>query len=174
MKKLIALLLLLCTLTLLLSSCGSKKIEKPEDTNLEYWLLEKLDTDGCTELYIMGSNAHYYLAKGYEAEVNEKGHLVAPKAAVTYMVKRYPYRDWGLLWRISTIHITDPNVFVWGLTINSSREEFVETMTELGFEFSSENEKVISYKKGRTIVSLTFEMELQLWYNIKHFGSYIF
>lgn len=41
MKKLIALLLLLCTLTLALSSCGGEKIEKPEDTNLEHWLLDR-------------------------------------------------------------------------------------------------------------------------------------
>ena len=40
--RIIALILLLCTVTLMFSSCGSEKIEKPEDTNLEYWLLDKL------------------------------------------------------------------------------------------------------------------------------------
>ena len=175
MKKLIALLLLLCTVTLMFGSCARDKIEKPVDTNLEYWLLDKLDTDGCTELNsIVSYNSHYYLAEGYEAEVNEKGQLAEPKYAVTYRVDRYPYSDWGLLWRIGYIHITDPNVFVWGLTINSTCEEFVEIMTELGFEFSFENEKAISYKKGNTTVSLTFEKELQLVYKIKGFGPYIF
>ena len=172
--KIIALLLLVCTVTLMFTSCASDKIDKPEDTNLDYWLLDKLDTDGCTELYIKGIDVHYYLAKGYEAETSENGNLVAPEAAVTYLVEKYPYQDWGILWRISSIKITDPNVYVWGLTINSTREEFVNVMTSLGFEFGFENEKGISYSKGKTTVSLIFDRELQLGYTIKHFGSYIF
>lgn len=175
MKKLIALLLLLCTLTLLLSSCGSKKIEKPEDTNLEYWLLEKLDTDGCTELnaYI-GSKVKFYLAKGYNAIVTEKGNLDAPESAVVYTIRKYPYTDWGVLWRISSIGITDPNVYVWGLTINSTREEFINVMTSLGFEFKSENEKYISFSLNKTIISLSYYKQLSIYYDIPAFGTFFF
>ena len=63
MKKIVALILLLCTVTLMFSSCGSEKIEKPEDTNLEYWLLDKLDTDSCTEIYSGGGGIDLLFAK---------------------------------------------------------------------------------------------------------------
>ena len=173
--KLIALILLLCTVTLMFSSCARKKVDKPADTNLEYWLLDKLDTDGCTELNnILAIDTHYYLAKGYEAEVNEKGQLVAPKYAVIYEVSRYPYGDWGLLWRIGSIYITDPNVSVWGLTINSTREEFVETMTELGFEFDSEDETYITFYLNKNYVSLRYGIHLRIRYDIPMFGTFFF
>ena len=169
--KIIALLLLVCTVTLMFTSCTSDKIDKPKDTNLEYWILDKLDTDGCTELY-KGNKVYHYLAKGYEAETDENGNLVAPEAAVTYLVRKYPYRDWGALWRISCITITDPNVFVWGLNKNSTREEFISVMTDLGFELKGENEKTITYSLNRNIINLCYGRSLQIWYNIPMFGSY--
>ena len=169
--KIIALLLLVCTVTLMFTSCTSDKIDKPKDTNLEYWILDKLDTDGCTELS-KGNKVYHYLAKGYEAETDENGNLVAPEAAVTYLVRKYPYRDWGALWRISCITITDPNVFVWGLNKNSTREEFISVMTDLGFELKGENEKTITYSLNRNIINLCYGRSLQIWYNIPMFGSY--
>lgn len=132
--RIIALILLLCTVTLMFSSCGSEKIEKPEDTNLEYWLLDKLDTDSCTELYTTSS---YYigtfLPKEYKATIDENGNLVAPSQVVTYTLLNYPYTDFGAP-KISRIDITDPNVYVWGLTINSTRKEIISTMKDRGFE----------------------------------------
>ena len=133
MKKLIALLLLLCTFTLVLSSCGEKKIEKPEDTNLEYWLWEPLNIDECTEIYSGSNKSKLYLAKGYDAVTSENGNLIAPKSAVTYTLLKYPYTDLGVM-RIMKIEITDPNVYVWGLNINSTREEIIDAMHKAGLD----------------------------------------
>ena len=131
--KLIALLLLLCTVTLMFSSCGNDvKIEKPEDTNLEYWLWESLNIDECTELYYGGEGVlRDYLAKEYEAVNSPQGNLVAPESAVVYSLTRYPYTDLGVM-RIMKIAITDPNVYVWGLNINSTRKEIIDAMNKAG------------------------------------------
>ena len=165
--KLIALMLLLCTLTLIFSSCARDKIDKPEDTNLEYWLLDRPDKKNWTLI-----SSDCYLAAGYEAVLDENGELSAPKSAIVYTVEKYPYKDWGILWRISSIKITDPNVYVWGLTINSTREEFVNVMTSLGFELKGENEKTITYSLDRNIITLCYGREIVIWYNIPMFGSY--
>ena len=135
MKKLIALTLLLCTLALMFSSCGNNvKIEKPEDTNLEYWLWEKLNTDECTELYYGEEGVLTgYLANGYEAINKPNGYLTAPESAVVYWLTRYPYTDLGVM-RIMRIDIADPNVYVWGLNINSTREEIIDAMHNAGLD----------------------------------------
>ena len=139
MKKLIALTLLLCTFALLLSSCGSSnavKIEKPEDTNLEYWLLDSPNKREWTKLYedILGGT---YLANGYEAVLNESDNLLYPKHSpehsVIYYTENYPIEEIGIK-KITGICITDPEIYVWGLTVNSTREEVVEVMEKMGFE----------------------------------------
>ena len=146
MKKLIALTLLLCTLTLLLSSCGSNKnvkIEKPENTNLEYWLLDTVDTDGLTEIkkvsyYYVGS----FLSSKYQAQLDDEGQLVAPDEAVVYHISNYPYTDanWGSQ-RVARIDITDPTVYVWGVNINSTREEIIAAMESAGYKIYIDDPK---------------------------------
>ena len=149
MKKLIALTLLLCSFALLLSSCGSSnavKIEKPEDTNLEYWLLDSLDMSDCTQIHCGDPFAEEFLATDYEVMVDEEGRLIAPNESVVYEIEMYPYRDlqYGTK-RISKIRITDPNVYVWGLTINSTREEIIETLEKVGYEIYQDSEKSITF-----------------------------
>ena len=136
MKKLIALTLLLCTLVLLLSSCGSRnavKIEKPEDTNLEYWLGDSPNKREWTQLTSSGRKTNRYLAQGYEAVINENGDLCKPEHCVVYVLEDELFSSAGLN-RIADIIITDPSVQVWGFTINSSKQE-VETIIEsMGFK----------------------------------------
>ena len=165
MKKLIALTLLLCTLVLLLSSCGSRnavKIEKPEDTNLEYWLLDSSDMGDCTQIYCGDPFAEEFLANDYEVMVDEKGRLIEPNESVVYRIEMYPYRDlqYGTK-RISQIRITDPDVYVWGLTINSTREEIIETLEKVGYEIHQDFEKSISF---------TIEMQ---WFVYIRYGEQI-
>ena len=177
MKKIIALTLLLCTLTLLLSSCGSSndvKIEKPEDTNLEYWLLDTLDTDNLTEINRKSDdNKKSFLAKEYKAATNENGEIVAPQAAVVYTLGRYPFTDFGVR-RIINIMITDPDVYVWGLTLNSTRDEFVEVMNSLGFELSVDSEKSIEFSNGRYSVVLFYGDRLIIRYRCSTIKYYIY
>ena len=158
MKKLIALTLLLCTLALMFSSCGNNvKIEKPEDTNLEYWLLDKPDKENWTQI---GSDR--YLAGGYEAAVDENGDLQAPEESVLYYIDHYPISEMGFK-IIDGLLITDPDVYVWGLTINSTKEEAVETLSELGFSVDS-SDKVCSAEMGQYKIRLTYGERLEIHY----------
>ena len=155
--KLIALLLLLCTLTLIFSSCARDKIDKPEDTNLEYWLLDKPNKKEWTEL----SNSHWlddnhYLAKGYDPIIDENGNRSAPEQSVIYTVSRYPLIYLGIK-KITHIKITDPSVYVWGLTVNSTREEVEKVMTGLGFTPSMNNNEIYATNNGN--YSFTFRYD---------------
>ena len=130
MKKSFALLLLLCTFVLVLSSCGSRSaIAKPEDTNLEYWLFDEPDEENLT-LVRSGGSYKMFLASGYE-DVDVK-YTCQPNAVYYNTTKTsiaLTNRD-----RISQITITDPEVTLWGLTINSTHDEFYTTLTQVGFE----------------------------------------
>ena len=147
----------MCTLTLLLSSCGSKKIEKPEDTNLEYWILDKPDKKNWTKI-----GPDRYLAAGYEAVVDENGDLYAPKEAVLYYIDHYPISEIGLK-RIDGFLITDPDVYVWGLTVNSTKEEAFEVLSGLGFSVDS-SDKVCSAEMGQYTIRLTYGERLEIHY----------
>ena len=165
MKKLIALTLLLCTFALLLSSCGGNKdvkIEKPEDTNLEYWLLDSPNKREWTKLYedILGGT---YLANGYEAVLNESSHNLlypknAPEHAVVYSTENYPIEEIGIK-KITGIHITDPEIRVWGLTVNSTIEEFVEVMKKIGFKVDHTGPNIYHAQKGRYSVIFRFNVK---------------
>ena len=138
MKKLIALLLLLCTFALFFTSCtGESAIAKPEDTNLEFWLLESPYNKNWTVLpdsfWMDDYLGKSYLAQGYDPIINENGKLSAPKQCVIYHTGNYPLIDIGVK-RITSIYITDPQIYVFGLTINSTRKEIDEVMTKNGFE----------------------------------------
>ena len=130
MKKLVALLLLLCTFVLFLSSCGDQSaIAKPEDTNLEYWLFDEPDEEKLTLIQSDGSKKRY-LASGSEHIYGNPGYV---SNCVYYETTRTSI---GLMNRdrISRIIITDPEVTLWGLTINSTHEEFHAALTQVGFE----------------------------------------
>ena len=131
----VMLILLLLSNALIFSSCGSDvKIAKPEDTNLEYWLWEPLNVDECTELYYGEEGVLTgYLANGYEAVNKTNGFLTAPESAVVYWLMRYPYTDLGVM-RIMRIDISDTIVYVWGLNINSTREEIIDAMHKAGLD----------------------------------------
>lgn len=138
MKKTVVLLLLLCIFAMIFSSCSVyPELPMPEDTNLEYWLLESPYNKNWTELpngyWMEDFYGKSYLAEGYEPIVDENGNLTAPEHCVIYDTGNYPLIDKGVK-RITSIRITDPQIYVFGLTINSTREEIDEVMTKNGFE----------------------------------------
>ena len=157
MKKLIALLLLLCTMALIFSSCARDKIDKPEDTNLEYWLLDRPNKKNWTNIA-----SNYYLASGYEAIVDKSGDQRAPEEAVLYYIDHYPISEIGLK-RIDGIAITDPNVYVWGLTINSTKEEALEVLSELGFSVEI-GDNACTGEMGQYRIRLTYGESLWISY----------
>ena len=164
MKKIVALILLLCTVTLMFSSCGSEKIEKPEDTNLEYWLLDKPNKKEWTQLTYLERATDQYLAQGYEAVVDENGDVRRPESCVVYYIQNYPLADFGIAKRISRIEITDPNVYIWGLTLNSDREEIEATLRNNGFIVTSSDHMGVTGDNGRYRVTVRFEDGIYIHY----------
>ena len=140
MKKTVVLLLLLCIFAMIFSSCSVyPELPMPEDTNLEYWLLYNPYNKNWTELpngyWMEDFYGKSYLAQGYEPVIDEDGNLSVPEHCVIYSTGNYPLIDMGVK-RITSISITDPQVSVFGLTINSTREEIDEVMTKNGFAVS--------------------------------------
>lgn len=160
MKKLIALLLLLCTFTLMFSSCKVEpELAKPEDTNLEYWLLDKPDKKDWTKI---GSDR--YLAAGYEPAVDENGDLRRPEHSVVYYISNYPLADLGIVKRISRIEISDPNVYIWGLTLNSDREEIITALENNGFVVTSNDHRGVTGDNGRYRIVVRFNEGIFIHY----------
>ena len=159
--KLIVLILLLCTVTLMFSSCAEEKLDKPEDTNLEYWLLDDPNTDEWTRLTpsYQGFPTVTYLAKGYDTALDIYGNITSPKRCVTYCVGNYPILEMGIK-KIVGIRIEDPDIYVWGLTINSTREEVVEIMEKMGFEEGSKSPDTYIGRKDNYRVIFRFEYNI--------------
>ena len=136
MKKTIT--LLLCIFVLLtLSGCSSNKLKKPE-TNLEFWIGENVDDVDFSkhqEHYrygFMGIGRQYY-GTGYTPTTDEEGKQVVPEIYVIYTVSPYPDYT-SRTCHITEIVITDPDVNIYGLTINSNNSDIEEKMKGNGFE----------------------------------------
>ena len=175
MKRILSLILLLFTLSLMFTSCGNYvKIEKPEDTNLEYWLLDKPNKKEWTEL----PNSHWlddknYLDARYEAVIDENGNLTSPEQYIIYMVGNYPLYDAGVK-RITNIRITDPSVYIWGLTINSSRDEVKSTMQKNGFSIHYDGENQFTGKNGHYTFVIEYNRIIEIRYDMTSIIETIF
>ena len=135
MKKVVWLLISLMLISLV--SCSVNKLEKPE-TNLEFWIGENVDNVNFStyqEKYrydFMGSGRQYY-GTGYMPTMDENGLQVDPEYCVIYTVAPYPDYT-SRKCHITEIYISDPDVNIYGLTINSSNEDIEETMASNGFK----------------------------------------
>jgi hypothetical protein len=111
-----------------------------------------------------------YLANGYEAVLNESSHNLlypknAPEHAVVYSTENYPIEEIGIK-KITGIHITDPEIHVWGLTVNSTREEVVEVMEKMGFEERHLGNDLYCGDKGQYTVIFRFSSKkIEIRYN---------
>lgn len=128
---------------LLLGACSSNTkdsdiyLDRPEDTNLEFWITQKVSIEdlgnkGCT--YLPGwMGADEYLDSRYTADTS--GDMaVAPDIHVTYLVTGYP--DTLDDRAITHIEITDPSIMVYGLTLNSTDNEIIHRLTDNANSFS--------------------------------------
>ena len=146
MKKIICLAVVLSVLLLTLCSCKTRYIpvwgesivgdyfvilELPTknaggETTLEFWIGEKVtesDFDGHTKVY------NGYLGKGYDDSVTLG--ITSTDYYVHYEVSSYPKVD-SETKGILRIEITDPEVMVYGLTTESSIDDFAEVFEALG------------------------------------------
>ena len=107
----------------------------PEDSPLEFWItenVEDVDFSDHDEGAMFGG--HMYLGKGYHTYRMEDGQgPMLPDIYVAYIVTRYPdYSSPGSA--VVEIRITDPAVTLYGLTVDSSLEEWDAVMGEMGYD----------------------------------------
>ena len=154
-------------LTLIVSSLCllSCTTEKPNDdindlsqpkTNLEFWIAQNVDNVDWSkyqEKYgIMGGREFY--GTGYTPTLDEWGQQVDPEHCVIYTVTSYPdYSDKAQ--HITSIYITDPAIEVYGLTVNSTFDEFEPVVKGEGFVISGSNEHYMLAEKGKFSISIT-------------------
>lgn len=146
MKKI---LLIIIGLLLMMTSC---KVHD-KNSNLEFYLTEEVtDFDFSKHVPKYGMFGGYqYYGLGYIPKAMDNGGLqIDPDECVIYTLTAYPdYSSRGLF--VTSIEITDPNVYYFGLNINSTYEEIEKVMKGLGFKKDKENEN--KFKKGKYIYS---------------------
>jgi len=155
--KLVSMVMLAVFCVIILASCGSSEtLPKPDDFALDFWLLDDVtDTDisdffsmegrfGCIEI----------LGRDYEAVINEENNRFDyPKHYVSYILTAYPdYASEGLF--VTEIIVADPAVTLYGLTVNSTIEEFDTVFSEMGYELSNLefHENIRVAEKGKITV----------------------
>jgi hypothetical protein len=154
MKQITFILALIILLADFSSCSGTETTTKmPEDTNLEFWITQDVaETDFSDYYEIVGwFGARQYYGSGYLPVSDEDGYEVDPEYYVKYMITAWPdYADGGEY--ITSIDFNDPKVTVYGLTVDSSFDEFERIFSEMGFELSidcSESfERYTASKKG--------------------------
>ena len=112
-------------------------LTQPKNTTLEFWITEDVkdqDWTGYDEIYgWMG--AREFLGSGYKKTQDGDGCDQPPKYYVSYVITAWPdYADGGQF--VTDITVTDPVVKVYGLTIESTFEEFDAVFESLGYELS--------------------------------------
>lgn len=131
---------------------------EPEDTTLDFWIaenVENVDFSQHNEIYgWMGAREFY--GKGYFSTKDEDGNDVKPEHYVTYLITAYPdHADGGQY--VTRIDITDPNVSVYGLTVNSTIEEYDVVFRKMGYVISVE-ERGVNTVFTATRMGITFEL----------------
>ena len=161
MKKIICLFLLLAMLSVSLTGCV-RVVDRPEDTNLEFWITENVtDYDFSEYTYVPDWGIGSYYGKDYSpVAVTVNRYPVEPEHCVIYTAGSYP----DVLSKgkhITRIEITDPAVTFYGITMESSDEEIIAAMTANGYKQHAENymgilrEDRLYFEDGN--VSITFD-----------------
>ncbi|MCI2111626.1 MAG: hypothetical protein LKK13_04720 [Bacilli bacterium] len=128
-----------------LGGCSSQgqRLDRPDDTNLELWITQRVsaaDLEDCA--YLPGwFGASEYLDSRYAVL---GGPARVPERHVTYLVSGYP--DLKDDPAVTKIEITDPAIFVYGLSLESEEEAIEGTM--VGEGFAKQDETTLSFGKG--------------------------
>ena len=146
-----------CLLLTVLTGCNTTPLTNP-NTNLEFWIAENVDDVDFSkhqEKYgIMGGYEYYGL--GYIPTIDEYGHCVV------YTITSYPDYS-SKAQHITAISITDPNIHVYGLTVNSEKQEIKTVMENEGFTVEEIGYSIIARKNDYTF---SFE-ENQIYIMVK-------
>ncbi len=105
---------------------------KPKDYDLDYWISEAVDINGidASQIYEKSDERIVYLDSNYSFQSNTDGSPVLPKECVIYHFSLSEN-----VWNVSSIHVTDPIVKIFGLTMNSSSNKIQYTLKKLGFKY---------------------------------------
>ena len=170
-KKLLLPLLLFCiTLFAMVGCTDNKVLDKPEDTSLEFWVAQDVaDIDFGEHYkvpYVFGADVYY--GKGYQpAEIIEGSEVLAPEHRVIYTVSPYPdYSRGGQF--VTRIAITDPQISVYGITCDSTLQDFDATFENLGCTIQDKGLiHIATYGKVKiALASYDENKELTVWIEV--------
>lgn len=138
MKKKLFVGLAAMILPLLLAGCSSSNtLERPDDTNLTHWISETVsdaDKAKMTSIASTTGGIPEYLDAKYTAIDDGNGGKALPLIHVSYL-----FTDGGDPLKegcfVTSIHITDPTIKVYGLTMASTEAEVETKMESLGFKY---------------------------------------
>ena len=148
MKKAVALIIMV--ISLLITGCQwNSGLSEPE-SNLEFWIgenVDEVDFSQYQEKYGLMGGREYY-GTGYVPTLDEEGQQLDPEYYVVYTITSYP--DYASKTKhITGITITDPSIKIYGLSINSSKEDIKLIMgTNEGFEIEEVGEDTLIARKG--------------------------
>ncbi len=170
MKKLLALLFIFLIVPILLvfTACDkpndwlppvlrTSTLARPE-TNLEFWIAENVDNvdfSSHTQKHVYTkSPASYYYGMEYAPTIDENGKQVDPEHCVIYTITPYPdYMNKEK--HITYIHITDPEIELYGFSLKSSCADFETIMKKEGWEITEKYEFYRTATKGKYSITFT-------------------
>ena len=172
-KQTLALLLLLSLLLVCFSGCATPTDPQggtetdpestpvtdetdPQETNLEFWIAENVDGfdfSSHQEKYGLFGGKEYY-GKGYVPTTTASGVQIDPEHCVIYTVTSYPdYSDKAQ--HVTGIYITDPEISFYGISLNSSFDDFERCITQQGFAITESSEHKRTARKGKYSITFT-------------------
>jgi hypothetical protein len=159
--KQISFFLVLTILLVDFSSCSDTETttEMPEDTNLEFWITQDVSETDFSDYYeIVGwFGARQYYGSGYLPASDEDGNEGDLEYYVKYTIAAWPdYADGGKY--ITSIDFNDPKVTVYGLTVDSSFDEFERIFSEMEYEISEDSSELVErYTASKNNISFSIE-----------------
>lgn len=138
MKNLIRICALLFAAALVLCGAGCAKEEDPfytKPAGLDFWICEDAagaDFSGFNEIPGLVGAREYVNARYRLPPAEADGFQDYPEKYVSYKISAWPdLADGGEY--VTQIVITDPSVKLFGVTVESTIDEFIEAMTAAGF-----------------------------------------
>ena len=147
------------------SACGHIFVPaRPDDYTLDFWITEEVsytDFNGyMSEAGWFGASA-FYTPDSVVIDEGE-GFYTAAWPYLRYICTAWPdYSDGGMF--VTTIEIADPEISLYGITCNSSPEQFSQVLTSYGYEIVKEraadgvvwSENCTAAEYGRVTILLT-------------------
>lgn len=178
-KKLLIPLLLLINCMFAFTGCSDDKVlTKPEDTTLEFWVVQDVSNVDFREYYkvpyVFGADVYY--GKGYlPADIIEGSEVIQPEHCIVYTVTAYPdYSSGGQF--VTRIAITDPQISIYGITCNSTLQDFDKTFENLDCSIQDKGLlHIATYGKVKVALASYEELkELTVWVEVTNKQGIVF